>query len=180
MNTLFIENDLNFTAEMLLGAMIDMGASVSYIENKLESSGIDAKIYHDTVIRNGMEAEFAYVKCGKECENIIIDDEIKSISSGTFDFNNKTTEQTALILAVLYAVICFLPDCIVCRGDYGKQALDRQIIKNLSNEQSDFVSGEVVCVGYGAGEEDILRCVIYSDGNGIELEYEQKSLSFII
>jgi uncharacterized protein (DUF111 family) len=167
MNILHIDNFKSFDTNMLLGAMIDMGASPFYIENQLGDMGIDAKIYHDTVKRDGMEAEYAYVKINKMPSDVKIPDDIKNFILNPIDMNDKTDEEICTFFAGLFAIDTFAPDFITCKNYDEEKEFERQILKCISNDQSDSYNGDVICVGYGAGDNDILTVVLCKSGNEV-------------
>lgn len=61
MKTLYIDCFAGFTTEMLLGALIDMGASADYICAELKEKGIEAVIEHSAQKRGGMDCCLARV-----------------------------------------------------------------------------------------------------------------------
>lgn len=63
MKVLYIDCFGGFSSSMLLGALIDMGASAIYAQSKAEAMGIQTEIYSDRVNREGIDAVFAYAKC---------------------------------------------------------------------------------------------------------------------
>lgn len=141
MITLYIDCADGFLPEMLLGALVDMGASVGFIEQQLEALNCGTDILHSGVKRHGMEATFAY------CAN---PDSLQS--------------------AVFCAVECFAPDYIICGnmpdgcGDESRQFMDK-----IANEYGTAPRGYVMCDGYGAAPEELteyglLRVVLYNCG----------------
>lgn len=166
MNILYIESDTSFSSGMLLGAMIDMGASVYYIENKLIEAGFDANIIHDTVKRQGMEAEYAYCKCENPPQNISFS---HNIFIKKFCQDGKSNQEICDVAAACYAVESFSPDYIICSNISGDTETDKEFLSCISNEAGAVPDGYMMCVGYGAGDEDVLRVVLYSDGNDIDL-----------
>ena len=168
MKILYIECNTEFTADMLLGAMIDMGASVYYIQNMLKDAGFDAQIMHDCVKRNGMEAEYAYCKFENEVQNLQIPDDIKDIFVKNFDITCVSLEEFCSILAACYGVKCFSPDYIVCSEFIGDSNIQKNFLKSICNEAGTPPEGNMICVGYGAGESDILRVVLYSTQSDVE------------
>lgn len=167
MNILHIDNINSFGINMLLGAMIDMGASVFYIENQLHDMGIDAKIYHDTVKRQGMEAEYAYVKVKSMADNVKIPSDISRLLINPIDVKEKTSEQVCTLFAGLFAINTFAPDVITCNNFDVDNQFDKYVLNCISNDKNCFDDGEIICVGYGAGDNDILRVVLYKSGSEI-------------
>ena len=177
MNILHIDNINSFSADMLLGAMIDMGASVIYIQNSLEEMGFDAHIYHDTVKRNGMEAEYSYLKVKSIPKKITVPQEIAQMLVKSFDFTDKTNEEICTFFAVMYAINSFSPEYITYNNDILKEKFDKELLNCISNEQTSCADGDIICVGYGAGDDDILRVILYKSGNNLLLnELYQESL----
>lgn len=168
MNILHIDNINSFNAEMLLGAMIDMGASVIYIQNSLKEMGFDAQIYHDTVKRNGMDAEYAYLKVKSIPQKITVPAEIAQMLVKPFDFADKGNEEICTFFAVMYAINTFSPDYVTYNSDIEKDGFDKQLLNCISNEQSVHAD-DIICVGYGAGDDDILRVILYKSGNDLIL-----------
>ena len=167
MNILHIDNFKSFDENMLLGAMIDMGASPFYIENQLLDMGIDAKIYHDTVKRDGMEAEYAYVKINNMPSDIEIPDDIRHFILNPIDIKGKTNEQICTFFFFLYAINTFAPDFITCDNYEVENVFEKQILNCISNDKGGSYMGDIICVGYGAGDNDILRVVLLKSGNEI-------------
>lgn len=66
MKTLYIDCFAGFTTEMLLGALIDMGASADYICAELKESGLTVTVERSAAIRGGMDCTLARVKCAED------------------------------------------------------------------------------------------------------------------
>lgn len=139
MTILYIDCAEGFSAEMLLGSLIDMGASPSYISLRLQDEGLDGEILHSRVLRNGMEGTLAYC-----------------------------TPTKGTVSAVFAAIESFSPEYIVCGNKSCISEEDKKLMDNIANEYGNPPDGYIMCDGYGAApdEEDkgLLRCVLYNCG----------------
>lgn len=141
MTVLYIDCTEAIAPQMLLGALIDMGASVGYVEQCMADAGCQGQILHSPVSRQGMEATFAYC-----------------------------TEPSSLCDAVAFATECFLPDKIVCGNLSETIDFDWiDFLNKLSPEISDAPDGYVMCDGYGAApvelsDSAVMRVVLYNCG----------------
>ena len=139
MTVLYLDCAEGFSAEMLLGSIIDMGASPSYISMCLEDEGAEAEILHSRVVRDGMDATFAYC-----------------------------TPDECTISAVFAAVESFSPEYIICGNMSEMNEEDRNLMDKIANEYGNPPDGYIMCDGYGAAPEDehkgLLRCVLYNCG----------------
>ena len=142
---LYIDCSGGFSQEMLLGALVDMGASPGYIQLCLQDGGIDAEILHSSVIRDGMEGTLAYCSGDK----------------GTLE-------------AVFAAIESFSPEFIIC-GNMPDSISDeaRELMERIANEYGAPPDGFIMCDGYGADFEDrysgLLRCVLYNCGEPVDM-----------
>ena len=66
MKTLYIDCFAGFTTEMLLGALIDMGASADYICAELKESGLTVTIDRTAAVRGGISCVLARVSCAED------------------------------------------------------------------------------------------------------------------
>ena len=117
MKVLYIDCLGGFTSSMLLGALIDMGASVAYAEQMSESAGIKTEIYSDRVRRGGTDAVFAYAKCmGRQTEPEFFSEyELKlrnMCESLGEDFAQ--SDNICTWLAVLHCIQSFGAECVIC------------------------------------------------------------------
>ncbi len=140
MTILYIDCTEGFSAEMLLGALIDMGASPSYISLILKDEGQDGEILHSRVVRDGMEGTLAYC-----------------------------TPEEGTVSALFAAVDSFSPEYIVC-GNMPEVGEDtKKLMDMIANEYGLPPQGYIMCDGYGAASEDegkgLLRCVLYNCGD---------------
>ena len=179
MKVLYIDCFAGFTSEMLLGALIDMGASPSYIESALSETGAKVTIDASVTKRSKMECTLAKVTAEKAKEKISFSEKILSMAE-------KMPECTHRELCVFASVICaieyFDADYIMCseiNDGYRENETVYNILKNanipinslptdkslISCEGAVFLSqtvnecdilplGNVKSVGYGAGSED--------------------------
>lgn len=199
MKVLYIDCFAGFTSSMLLGALIDMGASAGFAVSELRNIGIEADIISDRISRSGMEAVFAYAKCiSRE-----IDSDFTSkheillrnmCDSAGVDY--ATNENVCQWAAVLSCIDCFGADKIICSPLTDGSGIDQKtncpvpstevltLLKRynipvgtidvkkelISKEGAVFLGeaidefgflplGNILCVGYGAGEDDIDGCV---------------------
>ena len=164
---------------MLLGALIDMGASPSYIESSLYEMGAKVKIENSLTKRSKMECTLA---------EVITEDMGKNFSLGkkTMLMAEKMPECTNEELCTWASVICaiesFDAEFIMCsevNDGYRENETIYNILKNADipintlpvdkslislegavllsqtvNECDILPLGNVKSVGYGAGEED--------------------------
>ena len=175
MKILYIECNTEFSVDMLLGAMTDMGASVYYIQNMLKDAGFDAQVMHGSVRRCGMEAQYAYCKCENAPQIIQIPDDIKDIFVKDFCIDCACADEICAVAAACYGVKCFSPDYIMCSKVLGTSHIQKQFLRSIANEEGAAPDGDMICVGYGAGENDVLRVVLYQNNEDLSMgEYEQK------
>lgn len=66
MKTLYIDCFAGFTTEMLLGALLDMGASADYICAELKECGLSVTIERSAAVRGGMNCTLAHVTCADD------------------------------------------------------------------------------------------------------------------
>lgn len=142
MTVLYIDCAEGFSVEMLLGSLIDMGASPGYISLCLNDEGIDGEILHSRVIRNGMEGTLAYC----------------TLDRGT-------------VSAVFAAIESFSPEYIICGNMPEAGENEKKLMDNIANEYGTPPDGYIMCDGYGAAPEEeekgLLRCVLYNCGEPI-------------
>lgn len=182
---------------MLLGALVDMGASAVYTEQELSCMGMDADIICDRVKRSGMEAVFAYAKC-RSCEtesNMKYKSKLENMCEALGE-DYASSENICQWAAVLSCIDCFGADKIICSpitdgsgidcvtGKPVPEAATIELIKKyripirnidvqkelISAEGTVFLGenadefgmlpvGNILCIGYGAGEENVDGCV---------------------
>ncbi len=175
MTILYIDCNTEFSADMLLGAMLDMGASVYYIQNMLKDAGFEAKIMHDTVLRSGMDAEYAYTKCKTTPKNPKIPDDVQDVFVKELCLKDASAEEVCAVAAACCGVKCFSPDYIICSRFLGTSDIQKEFLECIVNEEGTAPCGNMICVGYGAGENDILRVVLYQNNEYLSMgECEQK------
>ena len=171
MKTLYIECNREFSPEMLVGAIIDMGAPAGFIELQLKNCGIDAQIEHGTVKISGTEAVFA--KCDvTDTENCprVLPRQIEDYLLKTVLPENPSPQQIACVCAACFALIFCDADYIVANRTTGFGENDF-FIKAVANEEGNPpADAPVIDVGYGAGKSDVLRAVLY--GTEEQLSYE--------
>ena len=168
MTILYIECNTEFSADMLLGAMLDMGASVYYIQNMLKDAGFEAEIMHDTVLRSGMDTEYAYTKCETTPQSPKIPDDVQDVFLKELCIKDASAEEICAVAAACYGVKCFSPDYIMCSRVLGTSDIQKEFLECIVNEEGAAPDGDMICVGYGAGENDVLRAALYSGGSDIE------------
>lgn len=199
MKVLYIDCFAGFTSSMLLGALIDMGASAGFAVSELANTGIEADIISDRISRCGMEAVFAYAKC--------ISREVNSDFSSAHEMLLRTmcdsigeefenSENVCGWAAVLSCIDCFGADKILCSPLTDGSGIDQKtndpvpdadvlsLLKKynipvrtadvrkelISKEGAVFLGetidefgllplGNILCVGYGAGEDNIDGCI---------------------
>ncbi len=164
---------------MLLGALIDMGASPSYIESALSDMG--AKVTIETTItkRSKMECTLAKVTAEECAQKISFSNEIMSMAEKMPEY---TYNELCVFASVICAIESFDADFIMCSevsDGYRDNETVYSILKNanipinslpvdkslISCEGAVFLSqivnecdilplGNVKSIGYGAGEED--------------------------
>lgn len=140
MTVLYIDCAEGFSVEMLLGSLIDMGASPGYISLRMKDEGTDGEVLHSAVVRNGMEGTLAY--CSPE--------------EGT-------------VSSVFAAIESFSPEYIICGNMPVTSDDDKKLMDMIANEYGNAPDGYIMCDGYGAAPEDeegkgLLRCVLYNCG----------------
>lgn len=139
MTVLYLDCTQGFTPEMLLGALIDMGASAGYVSICLEDMGVSAEVLHSSVVRDGMEATMAYC-----------------------------TPAENTVSALFTAIESFAPEYIIC-GNLSEMSPEMQaLMDQIANEYGSAPDGYIMCDGYGADLEEknkgLLRCVLYNCG----------------
>ena len=117
------------------------------------------------------DAEINELKEQRESRRLLpgvkIPDDIKNFILNPVDVKDKSEEQICTFFAGLYAINTFAPDFITCKNYDEEKEFERQILKCISNDQSDSYNGDVICVGYGAGDNDILTVVLCKSGNEV-------------
>lgn len=190
MKVLYIDCFGGFDTNMLLGALIDMGASPIYTEQELISKGIEADIVSDRVRRSGIDAVFAYTRCVRN-ENSE-DKKIKNMCDALGECDN---DNICLWSAVLCCIECFGVEKIICSPiadgsginhsgmpvpsvdvmellkkyhipiktvDVGRELVSCEGAVFLGENVDEFGMlpvGNIMCIGYGAGEENVDGCV---------------------
>lgn len=169
---------LGFDASMLLGALIDAGASPTEIESKLKRKGINATIYVSTTERASITCKKASVVA--RCAEDLLMAEKDEFAASALNGHPCTGETNALsILAVLMAIeelsveyiisselslgdstdgtvltmlenadIEVLPSDGSCKDIY---PADVAFLVALANESGPKPPMEIISVGYGAG-----------------------------
>ncbi len=176
MKILYIDCNSEFSADMLLGAMLDMGASKCYIQNMLKDAGFDAQVVNDSVRRHGMEAQYAYCKCESALQSIQIPNNIKDVFVKDFGKNCDCIEELCGVVAACYGVKCFLPDYIMCSKVTGTSDIQKEFLRCIVNEEGCAPSGNIICAGYGAGENDVLRAVLYLSESDLEFAEQNNAV----
>lgn len=191
MKVLYIDCFGGFDTNMLLGALIDMGASPIYTEQQLINEGIEADIVSDRVNKSGIDAVFAYTRCIRT-ENAG-DTRLKNMCEALGESNN---ENICLWAAALCCMECFGVEKIICSPVADGSGTDSvtglpvpgvevlELLKKyripvktvdaarelITSEGAVFLGenadefgmlpvGNILCIGYGAGEENVDGCV---------------------
>lgn len=210
MKVLYIDCFGGFTSSMLLGALIDMGASANFACVELKHMGIEADIISDRINRCGMEAVFAYAKC--LCRESDICTRYEALIQAMCeelgeDFTQ--SENVCTWAAVLCCMDFFGADKIICSPLTDGSGIDastgepipsarvadiarkyKMPIRSIdvqstlvSSEGAVFLGeavdefgvlplGNILCIGYGAGEvkdstcPNIVRCVLTETDDG--------------
>lgn len=214
MKVLYIDCFGGFDTNMLLGALLDMGASAVYTEQMLRDMGFEADILSEKTVRKDIEAVYAYTKCIQKED--IEDFKYKTLLTNMCDALGEQYSESENICtwaAVLSCMECFGVEKIICSPlsdgsgadasgypipspqvlKYAKNYhipirttdVQREIISSegivfIGENADDFGMlpvGNIMCIGYGAGENvdnciNIVRCVLTeSEETGIkELE----------
>ncbi len=174
MITLFIDCNKEFSAQMLLGALIDMGLSPDMMDFLLMCDKLHLNVLRSNVVVNGTEA--VYACCKKKDgikKNYAIPQTIKDLFIKEFNEADKSPECIDTICAAGLAIYGFCPDYIMCSNLMGATAADREFLSCIINEEGNPPFDEpIISVGYGAGEKDVLRVVLYGN-NDDELTDEE-------
>lgn len=218
MKVLYIDCFGGFDTGMLLGALIDMGASSVYTEQELALSGIEADILSDKVSRGGIEAVFAYTRCMR-IENTQDSKYALRLENMCEALGERSNESICLWAAVMSCIECFGAEKIICSPvtdgsgidekngrlipdveimeylkkykipvktvDAPRELISREGVVFLGENVDEFgvlPVGSIMCIGYGAGEENvdgcvnIVRCVLTDAEESLFSEKEMEML----
>lgn len=163
MITLYIECNKEFSVQMLLGALIDMGVSCDTLELLLKNENIDSEIFCSTVVVNGTEATYACCATKDDVNKIgAFPKQVNDLFLKKFNTDGKDDKFINLVCAAGMAIYDFLPDYIICSNIMGISCADIEFLRCITNEEGNPpYDQQVLSVGYGAGQKDVLRVVLY-------------------
>ena len=195
MKVLYIDCFGGFTTSMLLGALIDMGASASFAEQELANMGMGVEIYSDRVQRSGMDAVYAYAKCvGRQIECDFASKYENRLCSMCESLGETfgDSENVCLWAAALCGIDAFGADKIICSPLTEGSGIDKstsapvpdskgmELIKKYgiplrgADIQKELLSHEgIVFVGENADEFGVLPlgnilCIGYGAGEDVD------------
>ena len=179
MRILYMDCFLGFDAQMLLGALIDAGASVEIIRKDFENAGISADISISNTLRCSISCKRAEVITDSKPESYFVDNPM--ISSIFKDFEITPGTDPVTVMAVIFATEQLGIDYIISSDISLPENTDGRVLEllesanieispsdgstrsmepadaafliRISNENGPKPSMEILSIGYGAGGE---------------------------